>query len=110
MAKPCRSRTSGRTLAFSVGFTKRAQGEFQSIYNSVSPAVRRNLDAAIERIEEDPYPRQNPGAGQDAVIQLKGERRLWRLRCGIYRMVYRIEEEDVVIIRVAHRSESYAGI
>ena len=106
----CRWRKSGPTLAFSVLFTKRAQDEFSAIYRSVGRSVRRNLDDALVRLEEDPYPRQNPGAGQDSVIQLKGERRLWRIRCGHYRIVYRIEEADVVIIRVAHRSESYEGI
>ena len=97
-------------MAFSVTFTKRAQGEFQSIYKSVSPAVRRNLDAAIDRVEEDPYPRQNPGAGQDVVRQLKSERRLWRIRCGNYRMVFSIDGKAVDIIHVAHRSEVYKGM
>ena len=102
---------SGRTLAFSVSFTQRAQGEFQDIYKSVNPAVRRNLDAAPERLQEDPYPRQNPGSGQDVVRQLQhasnprsGD---WRIRVGNYRLVYRIDGEGVVITRVAHRSEVY---
>ena len=98
-------------MAFSVSFTQRAQGEFQDIYKSVNPAVRRNLDAAPERLQEDPYPRQNPGSGQDVVRQLQhasnprsGD---WRIRVGNYRLVYRIDGEGVVITRVAHRSEVY---
>ena len=97
-------------MAFSLSFTKRAKDEFEDIYRSVNPAMRRNLYAALSRLEEDPFPRQNPGAGQDGVLKLKGEKALWRIRCGDYRMVYRIEGEDVKIIRVAHRSEAYGGL
>lgn len=97
-------------MTFSVSFTKRADGEFSDIYKSVSPAVRRNLDAAIERLQDDPYPRQNPGAGQDVVIQLQSESNRWRIRVGNYRMVYRIEGADVTIVRVAHRSEVYQNL
>ena len=97
-------------MAFSVGFTKRAGDEFKDIFRSVNPAMRRNLDAALARLEEDPFPRQNPGAGQDVVIQLKSERRLWRIRCGNYRMVFSIDGEAVDIIHVAHRSEMYKGM
>ena len=97
-------------MAFDVSFTKRAEKDFQAICRSVGPAVRRNLDDAIERLREDPYPRQNPGAGQDVVIQLRGESRQWRIRIGNYRMVYCIEGESVVITRVAHRSEVYESV
>ena len=72
--------------------------------------MRRNLDAALSRLEDDPFPRQNPGAGQDVVIQIQGEERRWRIRIGNYRMVYRIEGEDVTVVRVAHRSEVYRGV
>ena len=97
-------------MTFSVSFTRRADGEFSDIYKSVSPAVRRNLDAAIERLQDDPYPRQNLGAGQDVVIQLQGASRQWRIKVGNYRMVYRIEGESVTITRVAHRSEVYRSM
>ncbi|MCY4623481.1 MAG: type II toxin-antitoxin system RelE/ParE family toxin [Chloroflexi bacterium] len=97
-------------MAYSVRFTKRAEGEFATIYRSVSPAVRRNLDGALSRLEDAPFPRQNPGAGQDVVRQLQGEERLWRIRIGNYRMAYRIEGEDVTVVRVAHRSEVYRGM
>lgn len=109
-ARPCHTKKSGQDLTFSVSFTKRASGEFSDIYRSVSPAVRRNLDDAIERLRENPYPRQNPGAGQDVVIQLQRESRRWRIRISNYRMVYRIEGESLVVIRVAHRSEVYGNL
>ena len=44
------------------------------------------------------------------VRQLQGEEQRWRIRIGNYRMVHRIEGEDVTVVRVAHRSEVYEGI
>ena len=114
MVRECRWRKSGRSLAFSVSFTKRADGQFRDIYKSVNPATRRNLDVALDRLQEDPYPRQNPGSGQDVIRRLQfvsnpdsGE---WRIRVGNYRMVYSIDGDRVTITRVAHRSAVYEGV
>ena len=43
-------------LAFSVSFTERAQGEFRAIHRSANPATRRDLNAALDRLQENPFP------------------------------------------------------
>ena len=68
-----------------------------------------NLDAAfvykifpkIEALAEEPRPR--------GCRKLQGEKNLWRIRVGDYRVVYAIYDEKklIDIIAVRHRSEAY---
>ncbi|MBI2804325.1 MAG: type II toxin-antitoxin system RelE/ParE family toxin [Planctomycetes bacterium] len=43
--------------------------------------------------------------------KLKGEDDLWRIRVGDYRIVYTIEDDQLIIlaVRVAHRKDVYQG-
>ena len=41
------------------------------------------------------------------VLALAGNPGVYRLRQGDWRAVFRIEEQDIVVIRVAHRREVY---
>ncbi|MCM5571753.1 type II toxin-antitoxin system RelE/ParE family toxin [Burkholderiaceae bacterium FT117] len=63
--------------------------------------VRRILDR-IEALRDDPRP---PGC------QGLGGTELFRVRQGIYRIVYSIDDERIVVevIRVGHRREVYRG-
>lgn len=63
--------------------------------------VRRRLQAAIDRLVDDPRP-----AG---VVALKSEPGYLRLRVGDYRVVYRVDDERLVIVVVdlGHRREIY---
>jgi len=63
--------------------------------------VVRRVDACILALADKPRPPQTK--------KLKGEGGLWRVRVGDYRVVYRIEDERlvVVVIRVAHRRQVY---
>ncbi len=56
---------------------------------------------AVEQLAQDPYP-----AG---VKKLIGSERTYRLRVGMYRVVYTIEADVLVItvIRVGHRKDVY---
>ena len=44
-------------------------------------------------------------------VKLKGEEDLWRIRVGDYRVVYTIEDNEliVLVVRVAHRKDVYQG-
>ena len=103
-------------MAYNVSFSSgRVRREFVAIHRSANPATRQNLNDALTRLEENPYPLPNPTGSQDAVLRLhnvsdpaSGE---WRIRVGNYRIRYRIEgDESVVITRVAHRSEVYGDL
>lgn len=64
------------------------------------PDVRRIL-SRIESLRDDP---RAPGCEK-----LAGEEELYRVRQGIYRIVYEIRDRDVVVevIRVGHRGDVY---
>lgn len=64
--------------------------------------VRRILDR-IETLRDDPR-----GSGCE---KLAGVGELYRVRQGVYRIVYTIHDERVVVevIRVGHRGEVYRG-
>ena len=102
-------------MAYSVSFKRKARRDFVAIHRSANPATRQNLDGALARLEQNPYPLPNPTGSQDAVRRLlnvsdpaSGE---WRIRVGNYRIRYRIDgDASVVITRVAHRSEVYGDL
>jgi len=69
---------------------------------SLSELMRRRLDKAILALLEEPRP-----AG---FVALKGKLRgLSRIRVGDYRIVYRIEDDVlvIVIVKVGHRRNIY---
>lgn len=65
--------------------------------------ARRRVQAALEILSVNPRP---PSA-----TQLVGGSGRWRARTGDYRIVYRIRDEELVIlvIAVGHRREIYRG-
>ncbi len=62
---------------------------------------QRRIAARIDALAENPRP---PG-----VEKLEGADDLYRIRAGDYRIVYRIEDERllVLVIRIGHRREVY---
>jgi mRNA interferase RelE/StbE len=63
--------------------------------------AQRQVVARLERLAEDPRP---PGSKK-----IEGTEDLHRVRVGGYRIVYRIEDQVllVLVVRVAHRSDVY---
>jgi mRNA interferase RelE/StbE len=63
--------------------------------------VQRRIAAATEALGEDPRP---PGSKK-----LEGADDFWRIRVGLYRVVYTIQDEAliVLVVRVAHRKDVY---
>lgn len=68
---------------------------------ALPPTILQRVDAKILALAIDPRP---PGTKK-----LKGERDLWRLREGDYRIVYSIDDKARVvdIVGVPHRSKAY---
>lgn len=46
---------------------------------------------------------------QAGASKLQGSENRWRIRVGVYRIIYRIDDDDrqVIVIRIAHRREVY---
>lgn len=65
------------------------------------PQVRRRIQAALELLSSNPRP--------PAATQLVGGAGEWRIRTGDYRIVYEIEDEQllVLVLRMGHRREIY---
>ncbi|MGH3428634.1 MAG: type II toxin-antitoxin system RelE family toxin [Pseudonocardiaceae bacterium] len=66
--------------------------------------IRRRVQAAIDRLGEQPRP--------TGVIALQGLRGAYRLRVGNHRVVYTIEDRQLVILVVdlGHRREIYRDL
>ena len=60
----------------------------------------RRIVAAIRGLSDDPRPPQSK--------RLSGEEK-YRLRCGVYRVIYQIQDEQLVIciVRIRHRRDAY---
>jgi mRNA interferase RelE/StbE len=66
-------------------------------------AVQKRIAAAAKDLRNNPRPR--------GCVKLEGADDLWRIRVGDYRVVYAIEDDEliVVLVRVAHRKDVYRG-
>jgi mRNA interferase RelE/StbE len=82
---------------YRIRFTPEARRNLEAL----PKAGQRRLDARIIQLAANPRP---PG-----VITLQGGQGLLRLRVGDYRIIYRIEDEVllVIVIRIGHRREVY---
>ena len=60
--------------------------------------------AKAEALAENPRP-----AG---CVKLAGELGLWRIRSGVYRIIYRIQDTQLLItvVKVGHRRDVYRGM
>jgi mRNA interferase RelE/StbE len=63
--------------------------------------TRRHIVAALKELRSNPRP---PG-----VVKLAGDKNLWRIRVGNYRVVYEIHDDRLIVfvLRVAHRKDVY---
>lgn len=82
---------------FTVTFARSARKELESLDATL---IRRIL-SKIEALAREPRPR--------GCRKLQGEKYLWRIRVGDYRVVYAVydDERRVDIIAVRHRSKAY---
>jgi mRNA interferase RelE/StbE len=83
--------------AYDIRFRRSALREL----NDLHQPFRRRVMRAIEALARDPRPH--------GVALLSGPERIWRVRVGDYRILYRVDDDRllVVVIRVRHRSDAY---
>jgi len=82
---------------YRIEFAASAKRQFEKL-----PAqVRRRLTPEIDSLATEPRP-----AG---VKHLAGPDDLWRIRVGAYRIVYRIEDDRLVVlvVKLGHRRNAY---
>lgn len=68
--------------------------------SKLEAAVRRRIVRRIDRLRQDPR--------RDAV-KLRGAEDIWRARVGDYRILYRVEDDRLVVlvISIGHRRDVY---
>lgn len=81
---------------YTIKFTKEAKKKIQQLDPSIKPVIKK----AIESLAENPY------RGKPLSYDLAG---LYSLRTSDYRIIYRVNGEELVIIviTVGHRREIY---
>lgn len=84
-------------MAYAVEFSPGALREFRKLAREIQLRLRPRIDV----LATDPRP-------ADAK-KLKGSEELWRIRSGVYRIVYEVRDRTLVVlvVRVAHRREVY---
>lgn len=72
----------------------------QRALDNLPATIRQRLEAAIARLADAPRP--------SGCLKLQGEE-AWRIRVGDYRVIYEIENEQLIVtvIRVGHRRDIY---
>lgn len=65
--------------------------------------ARRRIARMLDRLARDP----RPGGAK----LLAGPERIWRIRIGDYRLLYRIDDDRlaVLVVKVGHRGDVYRG-
>ncbi len=85
---------------YEIEFLKEAYEEFKRLDRPVQELIKKKLEILA----------QNPEALKNNIKPLKGKySRLYRLRVGNYRVIYRIYQEKllILIVRIGHRKEIY---
>ena len=84
-------------MAYTIDFRPAARRAFANL----PPQLQARLQPAVDALAALPRP---PGCKK-----LRGERNLWRIRVGDYRIVYEIHDQILVVlvIAISHRREAY---
>jgi len=82
---------------YSITFARSARKELESL----DAFLVQRIFPRIEALAKDPRPRR--------CRKLRGEKNLWRIRVGDYRVIYAVHNDKhaVDIIAVRHRSKAY---
>lgn len=86
-------------MRYEVGFDPGARREFARLPEAAKKAVKR----AVDRLSDDPRPH---GAKKMADLDA------YRIRVGVYRVVYSIEDDRllILVVQVGHRKDVYRAL
>ena len=71
------------------------------------PKIPRNIKEAIRRAIETRLAEEPFMVGEPLRQSLKGHR---KLRVGDYRVIYRVEGGEIIILKIGHRKEVYRKV
>ena len=92
-----------KVLLMEISFTKGATKELRKIKQG-NPAMSRKILEVIKDLAENPFP--------NGYKKLKGEDDAYRIRVGSYRVLYTVEDAELLIevFRVGPRGDVYKHI
>ncbi len=84
-------------MSYQVEITPAAQRQIKKL----SPDVQQRIIERLEALAVEPRPPR--------VVKLEGEESLYRVRVGNYRIVYKIEDDILLILvaKIGHRRDVY---
>ncbi|MEA3223221.1 MAG: type II toxin-antitoxin system RelE/ParE family toxin [Thermodesulfobacteriota bacterium] len=82
-------------MKYKLTYTRRATKDIQEL----DPKIKKRIGKVLLRYEE------NPSA--NAVRLVNSELGTYRFRIGDYRVIFDLEGDEIVILRVGHRSDIY---
>lgn len=86
-------------MSYRVEFSRSAERELSKL----APDARQRILRSVVTLADNPRP--------VGVKKIVGETDAWRLRVGEYRVIYRVDGDEllVLVVRVGHRREVYRG-
>lgn len=86
-------------MKYKIKFEKEAEKEFLDIPKKYQKLIKEKIILLAE----------NPENLKNNIKALKGEKGIYRLRVGDYRVIYHLNNDElvVVILRVSHRKSAY---
>jgi mRNA interferase RelE/StbE len=84
-------------MTYRIEFVRRAAKQFKALPTQEQQRLRSKIDA----LASEPRP--------TGVIKLAGEENLYRIRVGDYRIVYAIQDDQllILVVKVSHRRDVY---
>jgi mRNA interferase RelE/StbE len=84
-------------VTYQVDLSKRAKRQLSKL----DPDTQASIGAAIDDLAVDPRP--------SGVKKLKGEETVYRIRVRDYRILYEIQDDEllILVIKIGHRREVY---
>jgi mRNA interferase RelE/StbE len=84
-------------MTYRIEFVKQAAKQFKALPTQEQQRLQYKIDA----LEIEPRP--------SGVVKLAGEEDLYRIRVGDYRIIYRIQDNQflILVVKIGHRREVY---
>jgi mRNA interferase RelE/StbE len=87
-------------MRYHIEMARRARKFLASESNDIQKQIGRQIDL----LEQNPRP--------DGCKRLQGKRDLYRVRCGDYRIIYTIRDQQllVLVVQIGHRRDVYRNL
>ncbi len=84
-------------MTYRLVYTRRSEKDIKKL----DPSVQKQIGKALQKLQANPA----------EYLEKLSDPRIgtYRFRIGDYRVIFDIEDEDIVVLRVGHRREIYRG-